>query len=1079
MESSLFHKIRMFGTCSFKSRVGPGTFSGITMTVVLVMAALFSFQRPASAQQQKIEVGGIVRDGKTNEALIGVGILEEVNGKSTPVGVTNNSGKFSVSVPPNASLLFRYVSYSDYTIKVKGTKKDYNIRLGLNENKLKEAVVVGYQKKTRELTTGAAVIVSGKDLQDIPVSNVEQLLQGRVAGLNIQNNTGAPGGRGTVAIRGLSNVTVTGGGDNAFLSPTSPLYVIDGVPVEPDANFSYGYESAGPGVSPLSLIPPEDIESMEILKDAQATGLYGSRGAYGVILITTRRGSSPVPIVRYTANFFINTPPQLRSTIGGTLERQIRVNEILQNGTYDDIFKISETPFLADSLNPYYNNSTNWQGIFYQSTYNETHNINISGGDPKFNYKTNLGYYHENGVIRNTGFNRYSINTNMQYQPSPKLRVFTTLNAQIGQRKLGSGNGLIQEGVSKNGQASSLLPGPSFFQSTSSVLGALETDNDNKTLNLGASLDVNYQILDGFSVATSLSYNYTSNTTDKFTPAAAHNDYSQIYGYDDRNFTLYNRNTLTYYKAIKDKHHFTLTAFNELYNKGLQAQVIQQEKTPNDQYQGPLGYDGYYSLGGGLLDNFSRAHTVSFAGMFSYDYMQKYVVTASYRMDGTSVTGFENPYSKNPSVGLRWNFNKENMFKNSSWLTYGSLRGSWGQNIVPTGDVFSIYGTYIPRGTYNGNTRIGSDFDVLPNPNLKPTTTTQYDLGYEGGFLDSRIEVIFDTYYKTVKNLLRSKDLSDITGFNKVNTNETSLVDYGYELTLTFRLTRSNSAVQWTVSVNGALNKDILTHLPDDALQLIDYDDVNKQNILYKVGRNSLTNYLLQTDGVYASTSDVPVDPATGLRYRTSSGEYFQAGDPIWKDVDGNYVLNVDDYTAAGNSQPLITGGLQSYLNYKNFSVNISASYVAIRDILNNALADRLRFLSDPFGTASSDGPRAIAGLNNINAWTNSGDVAKYPNPYDYVRYGATGSYRPDQTLFQEDGSYFKINTVTLAYLLDKSLTSRYGINQVRFYLSCNNLATFSGYSGPNPENVSALGRDQSGGYPIPRTWNFGFNVEF
>lgn len=1033
---------------------------------------------PVSAQAQ-VQVTGTVRDGKTNEALIGVGILEQTGGTPKAVGVTNVSGKFTVTVPSNATLLFRYVGYSDYTLRVKGERKDIIVRLGINENKLKEAVVVGYQKKTRELTTGAAQIVDGKELQDVPVSNVEQLLQGKVAGLNIQNNTGAPGARGTVVIRGLSNVTVTGSGDNAFLSPTSPLYVIDGVPVEPDANFSYGYQSAGPGVSPLSLIPPEDIQSMEILKDAEATGLYGSRGAYGVILITTKRGSSPVPLVRYTANFFVNTPPKLRATIGGNLERRIRVNEILQNGTYDDIFKISETPFLADSLNPYYNNSTNWQGIFYQTTYNETHNVNISGGDPKFNYKADLGYYHENGVIRNTGFNRYSINTNMQYQPNAKLRVFTTMNAQIGKRKLGSGNGLLQQGVSSNGQASSLLPGPSYFQSTSSILSALETDNDNKTLNVGASLDVNYQLISGLSIATSLSYNYASNTTDKFTPAAAHNDYSQIYAYDDRNFTLYNRNTITYFRSFKEKHNFTVTAFNELYNKGLQAHVIQQEKTPNDQYQGPLGYDGYYSLGGGLLDNYSRAHTVSFAGMLSYDYNQKYVINLNYRLDGTSVTGFENPYSKNPSIGLRWNFNKENLFKNSSWLTYGSLRGSWGQNIVPTGDVFSIYGTYIPRGTYNGNTRIGSDFDVLPNPNLKPTTTTQYDLGYEGGFFNSRIEVIFDTYYKTVKDLLRSKDLSDITSYNKVNTNETSLVDYGYELTLTFRLTPNTSPVQWTVSVNGALNKDILTHLPDDALQLIDYDDDNNQNILYRVGRNSLTNYLLQTEGVYATTADVPVDPASGLRYRTDGGQYFQAGDPIWRDVDGNYVLDVNDYTAAGNSQPLITGGLQSYLNYKNFSVNISASYVAIRDILNNALAQRLRYLADPFGTASSDGPRAVANVNDQNAWLVSGNNAKFPNPYDYTRYGGVNSYRPDQTLFQEDGSYFKINTVTFAYLLDKNLTQRYGIKQVRFYVSCNNLATFSSYSGPNPENVSALGRDQSDGYPIPRTWNFGLNVDF
>lgn len=906
-------------------------FCHLSLRVVLSAGFLFflllSIQQTAYAQN-KIEMQGVVREGQSNDPLPGVAILQGTGSSAKGVGVTDEAGKFTVTVDNGANIIFRFVGFADYNMKAR-SGKSFNIRMGANENKLQEAVVVGYQTKTRELTTGSAIIVSGKDIQDVPVASVEQLLQGRVAGLNIQNNTGVPGGRGTVAIRGLSNVTVQGAGNDAFLNPTSPLYVIDGVPVDADANFSYGFQSAGPGVSPLSLIPPEDVQSLEVLKDASATALYGSRGAYGVIIITTRQGSSKIPLVRYTANFFVKQPPKLRSTIGGNLERDIRIKEIMQNGTYDDIFKISTTPFLADSLNPYYNNSTNWQGVFYRPTYNETHDINISGGDPAFNYKADISYYHENGVVRNTGFDRYSVNTTMTYQPSPKLKVFTNLSAQIGSKKLGSGNGVLQTGVADNGQASSLYPGPSFFQSSSSILGALETVNNNKTLNTRASVDVNYQLIEGLSLATSVSYEYQSNTQDRFTPAAAHNDYSQIYGYDDRNFTLYNRNSITYFRSFNKTHNFTITAFTELYNKGLQAHVIQQEKTPNDQYEGPLGYDAYYSLGGGLLDNYSSVHQASYAGIFSYNYKQKYVLDLTYRLDGTSASGFKDPYTRNPSVGLRWNFNKENIFTDSKWLTYGSLRGSWGQNIVPNGDLFSIYGTYIPRTTYNGNNRVGSDFDLLPNPNLKPTTTTQYDVGFEGGFFDDRIDVVFDAYYKNVKNLLRQKPLADITGFNNVQTNESSLVDYGYELTLTFRPLSPRSPVQWSISVNGALNKDILTHLPDNAHQLIQTDASTGQNILYRVGRNSLTNYLLNTEGIFATTEDVPVDPATGLRYRTTGGIYFQGGDPYWQDVDGNYILDINDYIAAGNSQPLVTGGLQSYLTYKNFSLNINATYTA------------------------------------------------------------------------------------------------------------------------------------------------------
>jgi TonB-linked SusC/RagA family outer membrane protein len=1020
--------------------------------------------------QEKVQVKGVVRDAQTNEPLVGVSIMAGTPPKA--VGITNANGVFSVSVAQDAALVFRYIGFSDYKIKLKD-KHDLVIRLVVTENKLNEAVIIGYQKKTREITTGSTVIVSGKELQDIPVSNVEQLLQGRVAGLNIQNNTGTPGGRGVVQIRGLSNISVQGSGNDAFLSPTSPLYVIDGVPIEADANFEYGYQSAGPGVSPLSLIPPEDIESMEILKDSQATALYGSRGAYGVILITTRRGSSPIPLVRYTGNFFMNTPPQLRNTIGGLAERRLRIAQIYNSGNMDDIYAISTKPFLADSLNPYYNNSTDWQGVFYRTTYNQTHNINISGGDPKFNYKVDLGYYHENGVIRNTGFDRYSINTNMLYQPSPKLKVFTTLSTQVGKRNKGDGNGLTQSGVAGNASGSSLLPGPSFYQSTAGVLSSLTTKNDNKTANVRTSLDVSYQLLKGLNMGSSVSYEYASNTEDRFTPAEANNDFSRIYAYNDRKFTLYNRNTLSYYYSLNSAHNFFISTFNEFYNRGFQAQVIQQEKTPNNQYEGPLGYDGYASRGGGLLDNYSKQHVASFAGTFSYNYKQKYVVDMSYRMDGTSSSGFEDPYSKNPAAGIRWNFNKEPWLSESKWLTYGSLRGSWGQNIVPSGDIFSIYGAYDPRGTYNANPRLGISFNQLPNTTLQPTATTQYNIGLEAGLFDSRVEVIFDAYYKTVKNLLRTKTLSNITGFNEITTNETSLINYGYELTLTFRLLPRTSAVQWTVSMNAALNKDVLTSLPNGARQLIQFDNNTQQHTLFRVGRNSLTNYLLKTEGVYATDADVPVDPATGHRYRTSNGTYFKAGDPIWKDVDGNYILDENDYVAAGNSQPLITGGIQSYVNWKSFSLNVSTSFTLIRDILNNALAERMQFLGDPYT------PKAVVDFNQVDYWKGEGSTAIYPNPFDYKRYNDIKPYRYDQTLIQEDGSYFKLNTISLAYLMNRKFTSRYGINSVRMYLSCNNLITFSPYSGPNPENVTALGRDQSGGYPIPRSYNFGMNVEF
>lgn len=1016
------------------------------------------------AAQNKVAVKGVVREATSNERMVGVSILGGAPLK--PIGVTGSSGEFSVLVDPGTPLVFRFLGYSDFKIKP-GSRREITVQMSVNENKLNEAVIVGYQKKTRESVTGAAVIVSGKDLQDIPVSNVEQLLQGKVAGLNIQNNTGAPGARGSVMLRGLSTINVTGKGDDAFLTPTSPLYIVDGVPIQANTNFDYGFQTAGPGVSPLSLIPPEDIESIEVLKDAQATSLYGSRGAYGVIIINTHRGNSPVPVVRYTGNFFLNTVPKLRPTMGGKSERDFRLAEIFNYGTLDDIYNIAYTPLLADSLNPYYNNSTDWQGVFYRNTFNQTHNVGISGGDPTFNYKVNLGYYNESGVIRNTGFSRYSLNTNMEYKPTKKLRIFAALSSSLGLRNKGSGSGLLQKGVATDGKSSSLLPPPSYFLSTNSALSSLNTKNDNKSGNYHINLDVNYELYKGVSLSSSLGYDYGTNTEDNFTPAAANNDFSEAYGYNDRSFTLFNRNALSYYKSVNATHNFFLSFSNEIYSSASQQAVIKQKKTPNDQFQGPLGADGLTSRGG--LLGYNKNHVASFAGIFSYDFKKKYIFDFSYRMDGSSASGLSNRYSANPALGLRWNFNKEQFAKDLAWLTFGSLRFSWGRNIVPNGDIFSSSGQYDLRKTYNNVSRIGINFGTLPNPSLRPTTTTQYDIGIEAGFFDSRIELIFDTYYKQVDFLTRGKPLPDIAGFDQVITNEVGMVNYGYELSLTFRPLPKSSAFQWTFSINGALNKDVLTRLPGNERQFLSGD-----NIYLRVGRNTFSNYLYQNQGVYATNDDVPLDPATGIYLHTPDGVPFHAGDAKFRDLDGNYIISDNDRVIMGNSMPLITGGFSSYFKYKSVSLNINGSFTLIRDIINSALVERMQFLQSPFkGNAITVLPP------DVTYWQKNGDNAGFANVYDWKRAPLTQPYRANQSLFQETGSYYKLNTASLSYTFNREMTKHIGLSSVRVYGSVNNLFSWSKYRGPNPENVTDLGRDRSDGYPVPHTYNLGLNVDF
>ncbi|WP_400261839.1 SusC/RagA family TonB-linked outer membrane protein [Sphingobacterium sp. SG20118] len=994
---------------------------------------------------------------------------------------SNASGIFSLTAATGTNISFRMMGYDNVTVTIRNDK-NLTVKLKDLNNQMDEVVVRGYVARARETATGASTKISGKDLQDVPAANIENLLQGKVPGLNIQVNTGAPGFRGSTQIRGLSTLSVSGSGDQSFLSPTSPLYVIDGVPMDADRASELGLSQQGPGISPLSLIPPEDVESIEVLKDAQATSLYGSLAAYGVIIITTKRGNSEVPRVRYTGNFTLKTPPKLRETLGGNLERRLKLQQIYGNAMSQfDIDRISQTYFLSDSLNAYYNNSTNWQDLYYASTYNQTHNVAIDGGNQKLNYKANLNYLTENGIIKNTGFDRYLANMRFEYHPNDRFKFIAQINGSLGTKSKGDGLGILQTGVADGGMTSTLLPGPSFYLASSSFNSALNTRNSNASKSIKPFIEASYEFLAGLRATTSFSYESTTDNEDTFTPAAANNQFAQVYSFNGQYNSLYNRNSITYSHSFKEKHNIFFNLFNEIRTLEKQSGATRQARTPNDQFEGPLGFDGYFSRGGGILKRgFGREKAISFALSGSYDYMKKYVIDLSYRMDGSSQNGFGNLFTKNPAVGLRWNAFHEEFIKDIDWINLLSIRTSWGINVMPNSTLERVYGKYDITGRYNDQIGIGINYEQIPNPNLKPTTTSQYNVGLDLGFFKNKLEVTYDTYYKKVDNLLFEEKLSTSLGFDKINSNTAAIANYGHELSVMVR-PLTQGPLTMSVGFNGAYNQDVLLKLPNHyGGQFVRWEPSGRylQMMVYRVGTPTMSNYMLLNRGVYSTDADVPVDPVTGRRYRMGNGTEFQAGDPIFADLDGNYILNDNDFARTGNSQPLFTGGMQFNLNYAHetigtFGFNMYGSYTAKRTILNNALAERLGLMGDPFGT------KATVPLEDIDMWRKPGDVAKYPYAFDYGRFGNIRPFRFDQDLWAEDGSYFKINNIAVSYMVTKKVAQRMGLERLRVHFSANNIMTFSKYSGPNPENVTSVGRDASAGYPVPREYTVGVNIDF
>lgn len=1047
------------------------------------------------AQSKNRGVQGDVVDLETGLPIPDVSISTNLGGR---VGKTDARGKFVISIPAEAkTLVFSNIKYETLTRELTSSLTPISVQLTAKKNDIEEVMVVGYQQRTRETLIGSVAVITAKDIKDVPAANVMELLQGKVAGLNIQNNNGMPGMRGSMSIRGVSNFNVSGGGDEAFMSPSSPLFVIDGIPLDDNGGFEYGFNQAGPGISPISLIPTEDIERIEVLKDAQATALYGSRGAYGVIIITTKRGNSKIPIVQLTSNFFISTPPSLRSVIGGAGERRSRIDQILSYDTsanrYSGHELIDRTVFLSDSLNPYFNNNTDWQSYFYRTTYNQTHNLNVSGGDQQFNYKVNSGIYSEKGIQRSTGFTRYSMQMNSQYRPNDKFRMFAALNGSVGLNTEGSGNGLLQSGVASGGNTSSLLPPPTLFNASNGLWSTLEIESLNKTSAFSVNTEFEYEFLKNLRAITSIGYNYKFANKDKFKGAALNENVSDLYAYNDKDVSLYNRNQLRYNLDWNDSdHQLNFGIFNEIDVKTFRADVINQIGSANDDIRGPIGIN-YFSSKGGTLNNLSEVRTASFAASANYNYKRRYVFEANYRLDGTSSNGPLNPWSYNPSLGGKWNINNEEFTKDWFWMDFAALRLTWGRNTMPTGNIFDVYGRYVTSYKYNNIQTVTLNNRYIPNMELQSQAVTQWNYGLDLGLFRNFLSITYDAYYKEVIGELTSTKLANHNSFAELRTNEQALVNYGQELTLQFRPLRNKNDWNWTFSVNGAYNKDVITRLPDGVRQVVEKDASDYQlSTLYRIGRNSSTFVLLHNTGVYATDDDVPVDPYTGLRMRIGGNlieeRFLRAGDPIWTDLNGDFIIDDKDYVYVGNYQPLFTGGFTSFLSWKDWQLTVNASFTLKRDILNTAASDLMKNFSNPGGRqdeaiySPSRGDRSISAwvpVGYYDYWMSEGNVAMYPNPYDYLRSQYVNPFRSDQTLFIEDGSYLKINSATLSYNIPRTFSQRYGITSFRVYLTAANLYNFNQYSGPDPESVSNTGRDSSKGYPNKRMFTFGINVQF
>jgi len=1062
-------------SCVFKSR-RLKTLICITLTMALTIGSVSAITTVEHVSSAASEPAAVMVKGKvvdeTGETLIGVGVKEKGTSNIT---VTNNDGNFTLKLKSeNPILIFSYIGYASQEIEV-GDNRSFDVKMTKGDKNIDEVVVIGYQSVTKRDVHGAVSSISMKDVKGVTAPSVDAMLQGLIPGLNVQINSGQPGGRNTFNIRGNTSVLSN--------TVSSPLFVLDGVPVDADV---VGFSTTSTNF--LTNINPSDIESIDVLKDAASASIYGSRAANGVVLIKTKRGKSGKPKISFNQRVGVSTIPMLPKVYTGASERRMRLKMLGLGATS---LNQSEMPLiLTDSLNPAFNNNTDWYGLFYRKAITQDYNVSLSGGNDAMNYRTSVGYYKQDGTMKGTGFNRLSFSNNLVNKVGDRLTFNTNTSYTLGSTKATAGNSVTDAVSTGNPMPSSLL----FLSDADKAryLGAYTSiRNDNSDESIRLSEMANLKITDWLMFNSMSSYDSYNSRLDKFSPASI-----SIYNKSEGSSTASKavstnfENYLNFDKVINDHHISAVagTSFNRTKNYSTYAYG---SYIPSDLIQVVSGMPQQYK------DASSDFYESSMLGLFTraqYYYKDKYSVFASVRRDGSSKLSTSKRWGNFPSFGAFWTISEEPFMKGlANTVSFLKLRTSYGQSgNQPSGSAYGYFSRYQLAGTYGGSSAVTPNYyDGIAQKDLTWEATKEVNLGLDLELLKGRFFFSVDWYNKDINGLYYTLDMYATSGYDKYNTNAVGVRNQGYELMLKANiLPKTAKNWDWSVRVTASHNDNMITSLPNGNKTIID-----GMRIL-TVGHPINQYYVAIYDGVYATDADVPTNPYTGQKYKSENGNVYKAGDAKLRDIDGNYQwVSYQDKTAFGNPNPKWTGGLFSSTTWKNLTLDVHCSFTLGRQVYNQALERSLTAMTtadkaNENGIGFSDtgwgktwsgvkdyvARRMLIDVSNLNYWTKSGDKADYPNlsPYSKVV-----NYYTSSSMFIENGSYFKMNSIMLSYRIPN--LQKYRIDNLRFSLTAENIFVIraKGSHIPDPENVSSDGIYTGNGYGLSRTFTFGLQLEF
>jgi len=1016
-----------------------------------VVLLLFIIPFFAGAQQTKPQINsslrGTVIDAKTKETLIGA--IVHIEGTTHEVS-TDKNGSFSFVTGQKFpyTLVVSFIGYEKAAVVV--SESPVTISLKESFNQLNDVIVVGYGTQKKADLTGSIASISESEFKKTPVTSLDNGLRGRAPGVQVTSTSNQPGGGTSIRIRGSNSVN-TG---------SEPLYVIDGFPIYNDNNtFSSGVIS-GPKTNALALINPNDIVSIEILKDASATAIYGSRGANGVVLVTTKKGQAGADKIEFNTYVGVQkvakTIPVLNATDFAKL-----VNEA--NGT-----KIYSDQQIAS-----FGEGTNWQNEIFRDAPVQNYQLGVSGGDQKTKYAVSLNYFDQQGVVINSGFKRYSARFNFEKKVTDQLTFGSTVTASRtgGNQVLSAtsgGEGTI--GVVAAALAfSPILPvynasGTYTLESDrgipmgNPVATAREITNESFTNRTLANVFAELKIVKGLSLRSSVGADLLNNKEKYYAPRTVLAGYTVQglgrVGALNTNSWL-NENTLSYTNTLGKHSLNSLTGFTIQKNKSENI-ISSASGFVNDNLKAD-------NLGSGAVIN-SPVTTVnsfsllSYLGRVNYSYANKYLLTLTARVDGSSKFGANNKYGFFPSGSVAWKLSEEDFIKQLNVFSALKLRGSYGktgnqeiasyQSLAGLTSFSYIIGEKVVKGFAPGN---------IPNPDLKWESTAQTDVGLDAGFFNNRLNVTLDAYYKKTTNMLLFINVPWSTGYSSALQNIGSLENKGLELALNANIL--DKGLKWNANFNISWNKNKVLDL--GSVSQILTGEINgylkiTDPIVIQPGQPLGSFYGYVSDGIFQNAAEVAA----------SAQKTAVPGDRRYADLNGDGKIDATDRKFIGNAQPKFFGGMSHDFSYNSFDLGFSVNWVYGNEILNSTRAE----LDLPTGQKNSS-------QRVVNRWTPT-------NPSTTIQRASLNRAFLFSDALLEDGSYLRLNTVTLGYHLPSKVTKALRISNLKVYASALNLLTLTHYTGYDPESNQSgqnniLRGIDSDSYPNARTFLLGLNVGF